>query len=747
MKIRTIAISALLALPVLLPSPAEAGRPDANVRELEKYIAPASRPDAPAAFAYMPDGETYALLSDDCRKITVHNIADGKEVSVLFDVANTREAQITAAESFTLSPDGGKILIATDTKPIYRRSTTAKYYVYEVRSRLLKPLSKECGRQRSPIFSPNSRMVAFTDPATNNIRVAKLDYGTDIAVTDDGAPGKVINGVPDWTYEEEFSTSCSMAWAPDNLTLCYLRYDETDVPAYRLTLYAGACDRQDEYALYPGEFTYKYPVAGKPNSKVSLRSYDIETRKIKEMALPATSVEYIPRLSYGPDEATLMVTTLNRDQNRLEIFRANPKSTVVKSVYVDESKAWIPEAAYADIVYDAQGFTVGSLRSGFFAYYTYSYQGTPLAETGVASCDATAYYGKDASGTRYFQAAAPTPMDRTVYSIDAKGRVKTLGAAKSGTSSLCFSPNKAYAVLTHSDAQTPPVATLCKTSGADLKTLRTLEDNSAYRGRIGELGVVKEFFTIPASGGSPELNAYIVKPADFSAGRKYPVIMSQYSGPGSQSVLDKWTLDWEQYFARKGFVVVCVDGRGTGGRGAEFMQCVYRQLGRLETADQTSAARYVASQPWADASRIGIYGWSYGGYEALMCATQGERTPFAAAVAVAPVTDWRFYDTVYAERFMLTPGQNESGYNESAPLGRAGELGCPLLMMYGTSDDNVHPANTLEFVARLQNEGLMCDMFVFPGMNHSINGCRTRALVWARMFNFFSDKLCDGQAK
>ncbi|MDE6276877.1 MAG: prolyl oligopeptidase family serine peptidase, partial [Muribaculaceae bacterium] len=327
-------------------------------------------------------------------------------------------------------------------------------------------------------------------------------------------------------------------------------------------------------------------------------------------------------------------------------------------------------------------------------------------------------------------------------SIDSKGRLRAISPEK-GTSAADFSPSMAFTVLSRSDVDTPPVYTLCKTAGAELMTIRTLEDNAAYRSRIGSLGVVKEFFTIPASGSTPDLNAYIVKPEGFSTGRRYPVIISQYSGPGSQSVLNRWTLDWEQYFAANGFIVVGVDPRGTGGRGAEFMQCVYKRLGVLETVDQTAAARYIASQPWADPARIGIYGWSYGGYEALMCATQGaaSASPFAAAVAVAPVTSWRLYDTVYAERFMLTPGQNADGYDASAPLLRAENLDCPLLIMYGTADDNVHPANSLEFVARLQNAGLMCDMFVFPDMNHSINGCRTRALVWARMFDFFSRNL------
>ncbi|MDE6276867.1 MAG: DPP IV N-terminal domain-containing protein, partial [Muribaculaceae bacterium] len=411
MTLRHASIS--LTLLLLSATGASAATPSPRLAgELEKFVAPASRPDTPAEFTYMPDGANIASLSPDCRKITLSSIADGKDTGILFDVANTREAQIASIEGFRLSPDASRILVWTDAKPIYRRSSTAVYYVYEVRSRILRPLSKETARQREPIFSPNSRMVAFVDPATNNIRVAKLDYGSEVAVTTDGALNEIINGVPDWTYEEEFATTCSMAWAPDNLTLAYLRYDERDVPAYSLALYEGACNPRPQYALYPGEFTYKYPVAGKPNSRVSLHSYDIETRKIKDIALPASSVEYIPRIAYGPDAETLVVASLNRDQTRLEIFRANPKSAVVKSLYVDEARAWIPEEAYAAMTCDADGFTVGTLASGFFSYRTISYQGTPLAETAIPGADATAFYGKDANGTRYFQAAAPTPLDR-----------------------------------------------------------------------------------------------------------------------------------------------------------------------------------------------------------------------------------------------------------------------------------------------------------------------------------------------
>lgn len=290
-------------------------------------------------------------------------------------------------------------------------------------------------------------------------------------------------------------------------------------------------------------------------------------------------------------------------------------------------------------------------------------------------------------------------------------------------------------MLNHSDAKTPPVTTLFSAAG---KSIRTVEDNAAYRSRYESKIPAKEFFTFNSDG--YELNGYIIKPADFSASRKYPVVMVQYSGPGSQSVVNRWQMDFDYFYAMKGYVIVCVDGRGTGGRGRAFSDVVYKQLGHYETIDQINAANHIASLPYVDSSRIGIYGWSYGGYEALMCATEPS-SPFAATVAVAPVTDWRFYDTVYAERYMLTPQQNFDGYRNSAPINRTSRLSCPLLLMYGTSDDNVHPANTLQFVSRLQTQGLLCDMFVFPGMNHSINGCNSRAVVYAKILDFFDRNL------
>ncbi len=702
------------------------------VNEISDYVYPANRAATPESFNYMADGESYASLSKDGKTIDVFDIKTGSKTSTLFDTNNTREVKLNEIEGFILSPDCSKVIVWDKSEKIYRRSMKARYYVYEVRTRILRPLSTDFKMTQSPAFSPDSRMVAFV--AENNIYIKKLDYNSQVAVTTDGAVDKIINGATDWTYEEEFTVTSTLTWAPDNLTLCYVKFDESEVPYYNLEQYKGSCDPKNQYALYPGTFTYKYPVAGQKNSRVSVHSYDIETRKTKDITLPDSKIEYIPRIAFGPSADCLLVLTLNRDQNRFEIYNVNPRSTVAKSIYVDESKAWIDDRSYENITIQNDGFVVCSNKSGWNHFYKYSYAGALVRTITSGTFDATNYYGEDAQGYQYYQAALPTPMDRTVYRVDKKGVVTAL-TALGGTGAANFSDNCAYAVYSYSNATTPTTYTLCR---ADGKKLRSIEDNADYAARYKSKVVDKEFVKVQSDG--YELNAYIIKPRNFDASKKYPVVMYQYSGPGSQSVLNKWEMDWMYYFADNGFVVLCVDGRGTGGRGYDFMTKVYRDLGHYETIDQLAGARYIASQSYVDAQRIGIFGWSYGGYETLM-AVSADGNPFKAAVAVAPVTDWRFYDTVYTERFMLTPAQNEDGYNASAPLKHADKMSTKLLLMYGTSDDNVHPANTLEYVSALQSNGILCDMLVFPNMNHSIYGCNSRAVVYAKMFQFFKENL------
>lgn len=705
----------------------------ADVTAIEPYVFPSNRTNSPSNFTYMADGESYCMLSDDYRAIDVYDIRSGKKTSTLLDLSHTRETTISDIDGFKLSDDGKKILLWRNSQKIYRRSYDATYYVYEIRTRLLKPLSDTHDKVRTATFSPNGRMVAFV--ADNNIYIKKLDYNTEVAVTTDGVDGKVINGVPDWVYEEEFDTNNSLAWSPDDNVLCYIRYDESQVPMYTLPQYNGTCNPKSEYALYPGSFSYKYPVAGQPNSRVSVHSYQVDERKIKEITLPDANIEYVPRIRFAPN-GSLMVATLDRNQSHLTLYAVNPLSTVVRSIYTEESEAWIAPETYQNISYNADGMVIMSARDGMhMQLYKYSYSGALLSKMTSADYDVTEYYGADAAGNHYFQAATPTPIDRSIMKRDAKGAISRIivpGTATDnrGTASAEMSPGCRYAVYDYSDKDTAPIYTMCTAAG---KAIRTLIDNKAYQASYADMSVTKEWIEVPSDGNM--LNGYVVRPTNLEAGRKYPVVMYQYSGPGSQVVLNRWEMDWMFYFAQKGIITVCVDGRGTAARGSKFMHSVYRNLGYYETIDQVNAARYIAAKPWADPARIAIYGWSYGGFEALMAASAKD-APYAACIAIAPVTDWRYYDTIYGERFMQTPQQNDAGYNTSSPVKHAADLKCPLLIMCGTADDNVHPANTYEYVSQLQSRGILCDMLIFPNMNHSINGCNSRAVVFANMLRY-----------
>ena len=739
-NIFSVALAALSAAVIFPVQAASVAVPAGvlNVSSIAPYVYPQNAASTPGSMQFMPDGESFLRISDGGAKIVRYETSTGKELETVLDTSHTRESSISKVESFTISPDGSKLLVRSDSEPVYRRSVKGAYHVFEIKRNILRPLSTAFAMQQAPLFSPDSRMVAFV--AENNIYIKKTDYNTEVPVTTDGAKNSIINGIPDWTYEEEFSTDCSMAWAPDNTTLCYLRYDESQVPLFTFTRYQGWCHAQSEYALYPGEFSYKYPVAGEKNSSVSVHSYDVDTRKTKEIPLADRNIEYIPRIAFGgASSERLMLVTLNRAQNRMEIYAANPKSTVAKSILVEEAKAWLNPAAYEDIAFEAESFVLQSERNGWNNLYRYSYAGQQLRTITSGQAEVTAYYGTDALGFTYYQTVpagtdASAAINRVVCRIDRQGKkLETLTPAE-GWASASFTPALNYYTVNYSNAATPPVYTLYNGKG---KKLRVLEDNAEYASRYAS-APKREFFTMQADGNT--LNGYMVKPAGFSASKRYPVIMWQYSGPGSQEVVNRWKMDWDIYAATQGFLVVCVDGRGTGARGTAFRDIVYKHLGHYETIDQIAAANYVASLPYADGERIGLSGWSYGGYETLMGVTATD-SPWKAAVAIAPVTSWRYYDTVYAERFMLTPQENADGYTESAPTERAARMACRLLIMHGTSDDNVHLSNTMEFVGALQAADRYCDMFLFPAMNHSIYGCDARALVYGRMISYFSDNL------
>ncbi len=678
------------------------------------------------------DGVSYYQMRGGSKLVKV-NYKTGAE-TVIFDSATARDCEISQWNGFALSPDESKILLYVNYEPIYRHSFKADHYVYEIRHNKLSKLSK-AGREEIATFSPDGRMVAYV--YQNNIYIKKLDYGSEVAVTTDGKVNQVINGVPDWVYQEEFGLLNSLAWAPDNLTLSFIRFDESEVPLYSMQMYNGACNPIKGNELYPSAYEYKYPKAGEANSKVSVISYDVENRTLKTMKVPMNSDDYIPGIVYGKTPDRLMVTKLNRHQNEITLYAVNPRSTVAKSIYTEKSSTWLDYSMITEAVYYDNFFIIRSEKSGWTHLYQYSNSGSLMKQLTNGNWNVTAYYGYDAiKKTFYFQSTQVSPLDRTIAKVDAKGIITPI-VKGAGTYSAIFSQDMNHYIQNFCDANTPNQYRVIDVAKG--KVVRDLELNEQYAAKYTANEIPKrEFFQFQSEGNM--LNGYMIKPLDFNPNKKYPVIMSQYSGPGSQQVLNSWKVDWEQYFATQGYVVVCVDGRGTGNRGKEFESAVYMKLGYYETIDQIAAANYMAKQSYVDANKIGIWGWSFGGYEVLMAMSQ-LNSPYAAGVAIAPVTDWRFYDTIYAERFMRTPKENENGYNEGSPLKRVKLQKGNLLIMSGTADDNVHITNTYEYAGAMTQEGKLFDMMVYLNMNHSINGCETRLPLYNKVLDFFNRNL------
>lgn len=680
------------------------------------------------------DGVHYYAATNGNTRIVKCEYRTGHEVDTLFDVKTARECDLKSFDGFSLSPDEKHLLIYADSEPIYRRSFKANYYTFEIRRNLLKPLS-EGGKQQVAVYSPNGRMVAFV--RDNNIYIKKLDYGTEVAVTRDGEQNKIINGAPDWVYEEEFAMTSTLQWSPDDATLAFVKFDESQVPLYSFQLYEGYCPALPEYRFYPGSFAYKYPVAGETNSQVSVYTYTVDTRALKKMNLPLTADSYIPRIQFTPDPNRLVVVSLNRTQNQMDIYTVNPKSGVSKLLLRETDKAWIDEPILDNIAFYPDFFIIASCRSGYQHLYRYNYNGTLARQITRGEWNVSNFLGYDAqSGSYFYESNQEGALYKAIYKMNAKG-VETKLSTLKGTNTAEFNPSCTYFINRYSSIDEPLVVTVCDARG---KTLRTLEDNASLKALAAQSGLPqKEFFTCANAAGDL-MNGYILKPANFDPSKRYPVVMSQYSGPGSQSVLDDWKVDWEYYLANQGFIVACVDGRGTGGRSRAYETAVYMQLGKYETEDQVAGAEYMSTLPYVDGNRIGIYGWSYGGYETLMAMSTGNGI-YRAGVAIAPVTDWRYYDTIYSERFMRTPQENGDGYRQSAPITHAANLKGSLLIVSGTADDNVHYLNTLQYSAALVEAGIQFDSQIYTNKDHHIRGCNTRHHLYTRVCNFFSDKL------
>ena len=538
-------------------------------------------------------------------------------------------------------------------------------------------------------------------------------------------------------YEEEFSFNRALEFSADNTQIAYIRFDESAVPSYSFPVFAGQAPHINALKDYPGEYTYKYPKAGYPNSKVEVRTYDIKSHVTRTMKLPLDPDGYIPRIRFTKDANKLAIMTLNRHQDRFDLYFADPRSTLCKLVLRDESPYYIKENIFDNIEFYPEYFSLLSERDGYGHLYWYSMGGNLIKKVTNGKYEVKDFLGYDEEdGSFYYTSNEESPLRKAVYKIDKKGK-KTKLSQKSGTNTPLFSKSMKYYMNKFTSLDTPMLVTLNDNSG---KTLKTLVTNDKLKQTLSGYAVPqKEFFTFQTTDGVT-LNGWMMKPVNFSASKKYPVLMYQYSGPGSQQVLDTWGISWETYMASLGYIVVCVDGRGTGGRGEAFEKCTYLKIGVKEARDQVETALYLGKQAYVDKDRIGIWGWSYGGYMTLMSMSEG--TPvFKAGVAVAAPTDWRFYDTIYTERFMRTPKENAEGYKASSAFTRADKLHGNLLLVHGMADDNVHFQNCAEYAEQLVQLGKQFDMQIYTNRNHGIYGGNTRQHLYTRLTNFFLNNL------
>lgn len=690
----------------------------------------------------MLDGEHYTQISSDHKRIVKYSFKTGEEVGTLFDVTTARDCDLKSFDDYILSPDEKLILIQTETKPIYRHSFTAVYYIYNVKNNKMEPLSNN-GPQQVPLFSPDGNQIAFV--RNNNIYLVKLLFGnSESQVTKDGEYNHVLNGIPDWVYEEEFSFNRAFDFSADSKMIAYVRFDESAVPMFSFPWYKGLAPEKISYATYPGAYEYKYPKAGEVNSKVSVHTYDIKSHVTRKMDLQIDSDGYIPRIKFTSDPEKLAIMTLNRHQNRLDLYMANPRSGLCKVAIRDEAEQYIKESAYSNIKFYPEHIVMMSEKDGYNHLYLYTIAGNLVKQITKGQFEVTSFLGWDQKANVFYYASNEgSPLRTAIYKIDGKGK-KTKLSTRTGSNSAIFSTNQKYYINTFSNISTPTLITLNDNRG---KKLTTLLDNSKLKAQTAQLNMPqKEFFTFRTSSGV-ELNGWMMKPANFNANKKYPVILHQYSGPGSQQVIDRWGIGsfgdgglFEAYMCDKGYIMVCVDGRGTGGRGAAFEKCTYLQLGVKEAEDQVETARYLGTLPYIDGKRIGIWGWSFGGYNTLMSMSDGSGA-FKAGVAIAAPSDWRFYDTVYTERFMRTPKENAEGYDAGSAIKRAPQLKGSLLLIHGTADDNVHYQNCAEYSEALVQAGIQFDMQVYTNRNHGIFGGKTREHLMNRVANFFIQNL------
>ena len=678
---------------------------------------------------WMNDGKYYTALADN--KVIKYDITTGQAVHTLVDGSALKPRILI--EDYSFSADERKLLLQTEKRSIYRRSFIARYFVYDLEARTLLPLSST-GRESYATFSPDGSTVAFV--RDNNLFYVTLQGMAEQRVTDDGQFNSIINGTTDWVYEEEFSFVTGFEWSPDGKKLAYFRFDETDVKEYNLQYWSGL--------LYPYDYRYKYPKAGEKNSTVSIWIYDLIAKKKVKADTGNETDMYIPRIKWTSDVGTLSIRTLNRLQNHLQLLHTNAATGVSTVVLDEKTDTYFDIEILDDLTYlnDGKQFIYTSEAEGFKHLYLYSMDGKLVRRLTSGNFDVDEFVGYDERNkVCYYTSTEVSPLERHFYSLSFDGKRKVRLSADPGTHVINMSPDFQFYIDHHSSAEHPAVVTLYRARRNAV--VKVLERNETLLKTLQDYGIVeKDFFTLK-NGDGTRLNGFMLKPQDFDSTRTYPAMLFQYSGPGSQEVQNAWGADhfyFHQMLVQKGYIVVFVDPRGTGGRGAAFKKITYKELGKYELEDHLAAAKYLAGLKYIDADRLGIWGWSYGGYMSSLAMTKGAGV-FKMGIAVSPVTNWRFYDTIYTERYLQTPQLNANGYDTNSPLTYASKLQGPFLLIHGTGDDNVHVQNSIVFQDALINAGVQFESFFYPDKHHALEGTQTRHHLYTMMLEFIGKNL------
>lgn len=684
------------------------------------------------------DGNFYTTVDYAGKKITKWTYKKGKKVEDLLDLNKIEGYDNLSIQDYTFSKDQSKILITTNKIRIYRRSFLAKYYVYNRNTKELKALSEK-GFQQLATFSPSGNKIAFV--RNNNIFISDLRFGTEQQITFDGKFNHIINGAPDWVYEEEFSFSKAFEWSYDERYIAYLKTDESKVKVFHMNMFEGRYPTYKQNEHYPSNYSYKYPVAGETNSIVSVHVYDVKDKNTVEMNVGTETDQYIPRIKWTKKTNTLSIIRMNRHQNKLEILLANARTGESHVLYREDNKYYIAESNLDNLIFldDNKHFIFSSEKSGYMHIYLYDMSGHEVKAITKGNFDVIDFYGYNPkTKTFYYSSHEVSPMELYTYSIRLNGKKKKQLTKTKGWNTSVFSKNFKYYINYVSNVNMPNKVTLNTTKG---KVLRVLEDNNKLLAKLKGYNIPKkEFFQVPAADGKTMLNAWMIKPANFDPNKQYPLIMTQYSGPNSQQVKNTWGIDWYNYLAQEGYFVVCVDPRGTGARGEEFRKCTYMNLGALESDDQIAAAKWLREKPYIANNRICIWGWSYGGFMSSLCLMKGNDV-FNAAIAIAPVTHYKYYDSVYTERYMRTPQENPEGYEKNAPLNWVKHLKGKFLLCHGTADDNVHIHQSYELAERLVQANKQFEMQFYTNRNHSIYGGNTRFHLYNRFMKFLKENL------